>query len=247
MDQVDALNEARRRTLIPESPGGDHTFIADHCANCLQPLPVRVSGLFCGSWCRETGEVVRYWRGTLRDGRLEDDPLVREALRTRVAFLLMGGYYQLDRSLSPAVKDDVRSRDAGACQGCGSLGTEIDHIDGSSGELENLQLLCGECHRAKTATNLVPAPAEEAALIQMIFLARVMPEEPILLADDSEHWRQRWQGLKKDRKVRFVRRMEAMGIETAGLSSWAELVEVYEECLAEEGSNEAVSKAPAAG
>jgi 5-methylcytosine-specific restriction endonuclease McrA len=226
--------EARRRTLVPEVGAVERLFEDDHCANCLAPLPLDVEGLFCSSWCRETADVVRYWRGTIRDGRLEKDPLVLQAIRTQVAFLLIGGYDRLGRALSTKVKADVRERDSGLCRECGKPGTEIDHIAGSSGDLANLQLLCGECHRAKTAQNLAPAPADKAALIQLLFLARVVPDEPTLLADDQVAWRHRWQGLKRARKQRLIDRMEGMGIETTGLRSWADLVEVYEDCLADD-------------
>ena len=47
----------------------------------------------------------------------------------------------------------------GRCQTCGNLAAEadmeVDHIlplaDGGSNELDNLQLLCSSCHRAKTS------------------------------------------------------------------------------------------------
>lgn len=227
---IDGVTARRNRTFIPEGLG-TVAFVDDHCANCLLELPLSVEGLFCSSWCRETADLVRYWRARLRDGRLDADPLVLEAVRTKVAFLLVGGYDQLGRTLSPAVKESVRERDAGVCQQCGRPGTEIDHIDGSLGELDNLQLLCGECHRAKTALNMVPAPGQEAALIELLFIARVVPDDPALLADDQQNWRHRWQALKKARKQRLIDRMQGIGIDTTGLASWAVLVEVYEDRL----------------
>lgn len=210
---------ARRRTLQLAITSAPRTLIDDHCANCLQPLPDDVRGLFCNSWCRETADTVRYWRGTARDGRLERDPLVVEAIRTKLAFLLVGGYSALRRRLPESVRIEVRVRDDDRCQNCGKPGDEIDHINGSSPDLDNLQLLCGECHRAKTAENMAPASETETALIRGLFDLRVAPAEPQLLADDEAAWQHVWRGLEKDRKERFRDRLAAMGINVAKLKT----------------------------
>lgn len=48
----------------------------------------------------------------------------------------------------------VIRRDGKLCVRCGRAGTHVDHIvrvaDGGSWEIDNLQLLCEECHRQKT-------------------------------------------------------------------------------------------------
>lgn len=95
-----------------------------------------------------------------RDGRI-DDSLVQEAVQVRNAFLLAGGYRALGRTMSIKTRVAVKTRDDGKCRVCGKAGTEIDHIDGSSGQLDNLQLLCANCHHNKTAENLVPASPEQ--------------------------------------------------------------------------------------
>lgn len=57
----------------------------------------------------------------------------------------------------PGNYDGLRSkvirRDRGRCVKCGAKGTEVDHIrnvaDGGRWVLENLQLLCEDCHQIK--------------------------------------------------------------------------------------------------
>ena len=65
------------------------------------------------------------------------------------------------------LKKQIRERDTGFCQQClrdGKIveGTEIDHIipraEGGTHEPENLELLCHECHRHKTQTQLGNIP-----------------------------------------------------------------------------------------
>jgi 5-methylcytosine-specific restriction endonuclease McrA len=216
---------ARRRTLQLAAASAPRTLVDDHCANCLQPLPDDVRGLFCGTWCKETASLVRYWRGTIRDGRLERDPLVGNAIRTQLAFLLVGGYGALRRRLPGNVRLEVRLRDDDRCQSCGKPGEEIDHINGSSPDLDNLQLLCGECHRTKTAKNMRPAGKEEVELIRALFELRVVPDEPRLLADDESAWQHVWRGLEKDRKERFRDRLLAMGVEVAKLKTRRQMLE----------------------
>ncbi|WP_422865807.1 HNH endonuclease [Corynebacterium phoceense] len=48
----------------------------------------------------------------------------------------------------------VFARDGHTCAKCGAYGNEVDHIDNRRGpgydSLENLQVLCTPCHKAKT-------------------------------------------------------------------------------------------------
>lgn len=60
------------------------------------------------------------------------------------------------RPLPRTVRQQVLDRDRGRCVKCGSAQTlEVDHITpyaiSRSHHLSNLQTLCGDCHRAKTA------------------------------------------------------------------------------------------------
>lgn len=135
--------EAARERLLAEAPC---SFSDDHCANCFAPLGLASQSLYCDEWCREVAVLVRYARGVWRDPLRSDDVDVQEAIGIRVALALRGGYAALDRKLSAAVREEVIRRDGGRCQACGEPGAEIDHIDGSSSALRNLQLLCHACH-----------------------------------------------------------------------------------------------------
>jgi hypothetical protein len=56
-------------------------------------MPDEIEGLYCSEPCSQMAETIRYWRRVTRDGRIER-PDVREALSTRVAHLLAGGYHK---------------------------------------------------------------------------------------------------------------------------------------------------------
>lgn len=157
-------------------------------------------------------------RGAFRDGRM-NDPAVKEAIGTRNAFLLIGGYRSLGRQVSPSVRAQVVDRAGGMCQACGQGGAEVDHISGNSNEVDNLQLLCGDCHRTKTGQQLQPASDDNRALLVSLIVGRVMPDEPILLADDHEQWSVRWRELKTSRLRRYVENAQAGGFDPVGLKS----------------------------
>ena len=201
----------------------DRYFVDDHCANCLESLPEDVDGLFCSTWCNEIATAVRYHRGVFRDERATDADVIH-AIGIRNAFLLAGGYRALGRTLPQTVRLAVKTRDGGKCQVCGKSGTDIDHIDGSSAKLNNLQLLCAKCHNAKTDENLVPASDEERAWIIALQVSRVAPEVPRLLADDQEEWRHIWGGLTTARRQRLLDELTAAGVKTEGLKTRADMI-----------------------
>ncbi|MFR9767068.1 HNH endonuclease [Nocardia sp. SC052] len=58
------------------------------------------------------------------------------------------------RGVSRAQAEQIRMRDNRTCQKCGKPGREVDHIlnvkaDGTDDD-DNLQVLCKDCHDAKT-------------------------------------------------------------------------------------------------
>ena len=198
---------ARRRTAR-----GERYFEDDYCASCLQQLPDEEEGLFCSELCSQTASTVRYWRRIVRNGRI-DQPDVRQAVRTRVAHLLAGGYHEAARRLSPAIRAQVWERDSGGCVSCGQPGAEIDHIAGDSPDLGNLQLLCADCHQAKTTARMRPASREQAAEVNALYTARVQPEAPVLLCDDGQGWTRQWRGLKKARRQRLLDLLDEAGLD----------------------------------
>jgi hypothetical protein len=199
-------------------------FELDCCANCMQPLPASVEGLFCSELCSQTADTIRYWRRVSRDGRI-DDPDVNLALRTRVAHLLAGGYRRRARQLSHAVRTQVWARDAGRCVQCAEPGAEVDHISGDSAELSNLQLLCLACHHAKTARQMTPASPEQQGWINELIAERVAPKLPALLCDDEVRWATEWRSLKSARRARLLDQLADMGYDRSDFPgrSWAEM------------------------
>ena len=62
-----------------------------------------------------------------------------------------------------ALIQKVKTRDKGLCRHClinghVTLGTEVDHVKpiarGGTDALDNLQLLCGDCHESKTRADM---------------------------------------------------------------------------------------------
>ncbi len=212
---------ARRRSAKHE-----RYFEADCCANCLQRLPDHVEGLFCCELCMQTCDTVRYWRRVRRDGRY-DRPDVREAVWTRVAFLLAGGYGKTARRLSHQTRNHVWERAGGVCRQCGKPGEEVDHIEGDSPDPDNLQLLCKDCHHAKTNERMRPATDEQKKLIAALVATRVEPEVPALLADDEVRWKAEWSSLKRARRERLLDEMRAVGLDLTNYlgASRAELID----------------------
>jgi len=80
---------------------------------------------------------------------------------------------------------------------------QLDHINGADGTLENLQLMCDLCHRAKTGERIVVAPPHVQHVWPSWWKLRVEPANPMLLADDQYQWKFIWQELKSERKQRL--------------------------------------------
>jgi hypothetical protein len=154
--------------------------------------------LFCDEFCRLWAEDVRYFRGVYAEGRHLRDPLVAEALNTRMAQLLSGGYPAKDRRLPQAAREAVLGRNNGLCISCNNQpATEVDHIDGSSPDPANRQGLCHPCHQKKTESRYVPMEESHHRAMRDAFLAYVHEPEPVMLAHDRS-WKDRHRKLKKE-------------------------------------------------
>lgn len=165
------------------------------CANCDKPLdPGEHPSLFCCKFCKGYAKDVRYFRACARDGRMAD-PEVREALTTRMAFIIAGGYNAEARHLEPAVRVAVLAANHGLCCTCNEApATEVDHINGPSGLPENLQGLCDPCHNMKTAQSFQPMTADDK-VIRDAFLTRVRRQTPLRPSDDDVAWKTSWRQL----------------------------------------------------
>lgn len=116
--------------------------------------------------------------------------------------ILGGGYPELERRLAEPIKKAIIKREKGRCKKCDRLGTEIDHIRGSSNELKNLQLLCRDCHNQKTTASFVTITHEsnpEAWVKAETLDRRIKSKKPLGLCDDEE-WETIWPGLLSERR-----------------------------------------------
>lgn len=171
------------------------------CANCDTPLdPGGHPALFCSEYCKGYASDVRYFRARNRDGRAKD-PDVAEVLTIRMAHRVAGGYDAKERHLDPATRAGVLAGNHGLCCVCNRApATEVDHIDGPSGERENLQGLCDPCHNKKTAQHFEPMTDEHKA-VRDAFLARVWRTEPLRASDDDVSWKGTWRSLLAQTKA----------------------------------------------
>jgi hypothetical protein len=137
--------------------------------------------------------LVRYVRRCIRDGRIKR-PDVLDAIQIRLAHLVAGGYQRQERRIALDVREAVIARDKGCCCICGKPGTEIDHMEGSSGRPENLQLLCHTCHIEKTRAKMVQVDAEDEHYETVnakaeAFWERVESKHPTRICDDEKNWK----------------------------------------------------------
>jgi 5-methylcytosine-specific restriction endonuclease McrA len=155
-------------------------------------------------------EVVRYVRGCRADGRYER-PDVKEAIQTRVAMVLGGGYRERERRLSEEIRAQVFQRAGGHCEECGrvldfdrSSGDPdaiptIQHVAGDSSDISNLKAFCRRCNLAEAQSRYRPVEAgstQDATLAQMVM--RWSAPTPLRLCDDHERWAKIWRELSQD-------------------------------------------------
>lgn len=191
------MNNIERRFAYRDENGDgrwsdnvDPDYEVGICQNCDVSLSLQQMlhrSLYCGEKCQRTAETVRYARRTLRDGRYERDPLVRQVIDERIAHIMGGGYPKKARSLTREQREAIFERDGWRCRLCGAPATEIDHIAGSSSDPENLQALCSPCHHDKTVATFRPATPEEAVEGKAIW-TRITVRRPIRLCDDEKNW-----------------------------------------------------------
>ncbi len=189
----------------------------------MTPLPPQLERLFCSEHCKDTAKLVRFWRRAELDGRIGQAD-VQDALRGKLAHWVSGGYPEQARHLPAGVRNEVWNRERGCCRECGEPGQEIDHIQGDSAELSNLQLLCRVCHHRKTALRMVPASVDSQLTIGTLERERVRPDEPARLCD-SDQWQVDWRQKQHDRRTRLLGKLAGLGYTRNNFSglSWSEM------------------------
>lgn len=170
------------------------------CVNCNMVFVVSERAiLYCSPRCQQDAKLVRYFRSCLKDGRI-NDPLVRKAIQTRIGFAnTEKGYYdEKARSLSVVLRKKVLERDKGLCRNCGAVGSEIDHINGNSNDIDNLQLLCNDCHTEKTQAGIIHITLEHPRYEEIQtrndeLRSRINAPIPLRLCDDELKWNETYQ------------------------------------------------------
>ncbi|HYR06480.1 MAG TPA: HNH endonuclease [Longimicrobium sp.] len=170
----------------------DHDEPLDDCVSCGSIFESPTARLFCSDLCAEEATLVRYARRCRADGRIHRVD-VQEAIDIRMALVLGGGYPRRERQLSAAVRAEIRERDEGRCRICGGEGTEIDHISGSDGNPENLQLLCNRCHTQKTIASFRTVKPgdpdyDEINARASLIMKRIEAVHPQHACDDPDEW-----------------------------------------------------------
>lgn len=180
-----------------------HNLVCLHCEDDMPPFIK--PRLYCSLSCQQEAELVRYVRGCKSDGRIEQ-PDVQLAITIKMAHNMAGGYDRKSRKLSRDIKEAVLLRSKGKCESCGKEGYDIDHINGASSDLRNLQFLCKDCHNKKTQLNIVPveqgsAQYEYIKLRTERFWHYVDAEKPVRICHDQENWSSIWRQHQKERKA----------------------------------------------
>lgn len=200
----------RKQLILPPVP------VEFKCLNCDGTFEaLKTAKLFCTTMCRDDAKLVRYFRACRKDGRLER-PDVKQAIQIKFGFALSDlGYDEKSRKLSKEIRDAVFTRDKGSCRYCGSPGLEIDHIDGNSNELTNLQVLCQACHFRKTEERMAtPDDSDERVSRKKRkyagLMLRILADEPLRICDDDLNWEHqslvtmRWKEMQTSRLIAFL-------------------------------------------
>jgi HNH endonuclease len=187
--------------LVEQSSGFGTQIL---CIQCDQELsPLKKPRLYCSIACEQEAELVRYVRRCTFDGRLLRED-VQFAISTRLAHIASGGYDKKARKLTVERRTEVISKSNGFCVVCGKPGVEIDHVAGSSSDIDNLQLLCRRCHELKTNASLriIMPDSENWEQVNSLhdrFYASVHAPTPLRPCHDETTWATQWRGYLKER------------------------------------------------
>lgn len=168
------------------------------CANCdaRYGLPRCRRSPYCTARCHDQAKYVRYARAKRREYGENLPADISYALRVKRLHALGESYDDSARRISPARRREVWIRDGGLCTSCGEPGEEIDHRDGPSDELANLQLMCRPCHRRKTAAKVVLV-GSASGLVDAMALRMRERSSVALRPCDSEDWSLTWRAWQR--------------------------------------------------
>lgn len=163
------------------------------CPNCEKKLIT--TKLFCSELCQQEAITVRYCRRITRDDQRCQKHDIQEGIGIRLLMLLGGGYPAMARKLSPEVRTQILERDSHVCRICGDPATEIDHINSSSNDFDNLRAVCKHCNlelainRAKIVT-MESDPNLFLSIEQYVanLATRIASPKPLKICDDEINW-----------------------------------------------------------
>ena len=174
------------------------------CLNCDADIKYPTSPvLYCSECCKQEAELIRYARACTKDGRIKYQD-VQEAIQIKLAHVLAGGYDRKRRTLPQSLRDKVIERDHGECVICGEDGEEIDHIAGPDNGLDNLQLLCSDCHRNKTLESIETVDPDDPIYAVIAekhedIINRIDSPTPMRLCDQDD-WNTKWRDYISERR-----------------------------------------------
>ena len=175
------------------------------CPNCEKNL--KTTTLFCSELCQQEAITVRYCRRVTRDDQRCMKHDVQEGIGIRLLMLLGGGYPAAARKIYPELRTQIFERDSYICRICGKPATEIDHINDSSNDIENLRAICKPCNlelalnRAKKVT-MESDPDLFLSIERYLFnlATRIALPKPIKVCDDEVNWMSIQYHLRSKRK-----------------------------------------------
>ena len=180
---------------MSKSSNSEMISIDFQCVNCDKVFLVsNKSQLYCLPHCQQFAAAVRYIRARIKD-ETYSNPDIQDAIifKLKSIYGKTGHYDQKTRRIPLELRNKVIQRDKGICCKCKKTGSEIDHINGDSADMGNLQLLCHSCHKEKTKLNIAKLFPEderysEVEKIRDKLWFRVDATSPERACDDSEHW-----------------------------------------------------------
>lgn len=177
------------------------------CPNCGANVS-RVTLVYCGDYCRDFCKIVRSSRKALSDQEMDHETHQRalEGIAIKLPHLYGGGYPATKRQVSGNIRQEVFARDKYTCMRCGNPATEIDHIQGNSNDLANLQALCGPCNLNKRwliTVNRKDNPDEWKRIdaIRQALVDRIGAITPRRACDDEGQWESSLQIIRKLRSL----------------------------------------------
>jgi hypothetical protein len=199
--------------------------VAVACANCDAVFTASgarsITYLFCSPLWREIAKHVRWARRKVADDTI-DRPDIAEALQTRVALMLSGGYPEQARRVRPEVREQLRVRSGGCCEQCGQkfligAGAEdrrftVHHVRGSSNDLANLRAYCSRCNTADVQSRMRPVTDADTRRRARAFERRYLAKRPMRACDDEQRWPKAWRTIGKRR---FIGEPDVVGRLTA--------------------------------